>query len=285
MSGVGSIIFGSLPLGASVAPPIVVLVLCIVAGVGTVMLLPGRWERSIRKIGGALLLVVFLVFVALLVRQEAMKGATQVYFWLFSGIAVTSAMRVISHEKPVYSALYFVLTVVATAGLFVLLWAEFVAAALILIYAGAILVTYVFVIMLAQQVERVGKVTVGAEYDRHSREPVLASAVGFVMMGMILFLIFDGSAATNLAGVKANVGVQGTTKQVGEYVFIRQTVSLEVAALVLTAAMIGAVIIARRQVPETRAVDPGRVAVQDDDPHNVPVYGTENPRAKAYPER
>ena len=61
------------------------------------------------------------------------------------------AIRVVTHPKPVYSALYFVLTVFASAGLFVLLWAEFMAAALVLIYAGAILVTYVFVIMLAAE--------------------------------------------------------------------------------------------------------------------------------------
>ena len=76
-----------------------------------------------------------------------------VYFWIFSAIALVGAVRVVTHPRPVYSALYFVLTVFATAGLFVLLWAEFMAAALVLIYAGAILVTYVFVIMLAAAVD------------------------------------------------------------------------------------------------------------------------------------
>lgn len=274
-------IHADVPLGASVLPPIAVLALCIVAGVGTVMLLPGKAERSVRKIGGVVLLSAFLVFVALLVRQGAMKGAPQVYFWLFSGIAVISAARVVSHDKPVYSALHFVLTVVATAGLFVLLWAEFVAAALILIYAGAILVTYVFVIMLAQQADRVGKVTVGAEYDRHSREPVLAAAAGFVMMGLLLFFIFD-TLATNAAAVTGKGAPARPTRQLGEDVFVRQAVSLEVAALLLTVAMVGAVIIARRQAPETRPADPGVLAAQDDDPHHVPVDGRASPHAKAH---
>src|SRR6185503_7620582 len=99
-----------------------------------------------------------------------------IYFWIFSAIALLGALRVVTHPRPVYAALYFVLTVFATAGLFILLWAEFMAAALVLIYAGAILVTYVFVIMLAAQPAEDGAPVSGsaraalAEYDAVSRE-------------------------------------------------------------------------------------------------------------------
>src|SRR5687768_15921877 len=94
-----------LPLAASGAvPPAVILVLCMVAGVATVMLLPGRRETAFRKIGGAVLLSVLLVFVAMLVRQTAARTSGDVYFWIFSAIAVVSAARVITHVKPVYSA-------------------------------------------------------------------------------------------------------------------------------------------------------------------------------------
>src|SRR5258706_3942207 len=188
------------PLAATVLSPVTILVLCLVAGVGTVLLLPGKRESSIRWVGGLVLLTALLICIAVIVREGAAMRGEGVYFWLFSGIAVISAIRVISHAKPVYSALYFVLTVLAVAGLFVLLWAEFMAAALILIYAGAILVTYVFVIMLASQAHSgaSGKMAEGAEYDRVSREPALASAVGFTLMGGLLFFIFykaEGMAA------------------------------------------------------------------------------------------
>ena len=117
------------------------MLLCAVAGVGTVLLLPSRREAPLTKIGGAIVLAAGLIFVAILVRFSAGSGAAGMgaYFWIFSGIAIVAAIRVITHPKPVYSALYFVLTVFASAGLFLLLWAEFMAAALILIYAGAIL--------------------------------------------------------------------------------------------------------------------------------------------------
>src|SRR5947207_13973802 len=159
--------------------PRLLLVLCAVAGVGTVLLLPARREASLSRIGGVILLAAALIFAAILVRWAAGSGAggMGVYFWIFSAIAIIGAIRVISHPKPVYSALYFVLTVFASAGLFLLLWAEFMAAALVLIYAGAILVTYVFVIMLAAEAAPSGAVAARrdlAEHDAVSREPILA---------------------------------------------------------------------------------------------------------------
>src|SRR3954468_24233307 len=143
------------PPAAVPLAPAVILMLCIVAGVATVLLLPSRRELPLRKIGGVILLAVALVFAALLIRWKTgpaagiagMTNAFWTYFWIFSAIALFGAIRVITHTKPVYSALYFVLTVFASAGLFLLVQAEFMAAALILIYAGAILITYVFVIM------------------------------------------------------------------------------------------------------------------------------------------
>src|SRR5439155_20844537 len=133
--------------------PLMMLTRCVIAGVGTVLLLPSRREASLARVGAVILVAAGLIFAALLVRLTAgaAAGGMGPYFWIFSAIAIIGAVRVVTHTKPVYSALYFVLTVFASAGLFLLLWAEFMAAALVLIYAGAILVTYVFVIMLAAE--------------------------------------------------------------------------------------------------------------------------------------
>ncbi|HEV8607619.1 MAG TPA: NADH-quinone oxidoreductase subunit J [Tepidisphaeraceae bacterium] len=281
-------------LAASVLSPVTILILCVVAGVGTVLLLPGKREATIRWIGGVILLAALLIFIALIVREGAGQRGEGVYFWLFSGIAVISAIRVVSHAKPVYSALYFVLTVLAVAGLFVLLWAEFMAAALILIYAGAILVTYVFVIMLASQAHSgaSGQAAEGAEYDRVSREPVLATAVGFALMGVLLFVIFEKSEGMVRAGaaLAADAVMEGgAVRALGAYLFSDQLLTLELAGVLLTVSMVGAVIIARRYVAEGAGEARPEVIVSpatplDDDPHSIPVYGTRNPVAKAYPE-
>src|SRR5256885_17256099 len=120
------------PLAAAVLSPVTILVLCVVAGVGTILLLPGKRESSIRWIGGLIVLAALLIFIAVIVREGAAMRGEGVYFWLFSGIAVISAIRVISHAKPVYSALYFVLTVLAVAGVVVLVLAGVVGAGLVL---------------------------------------------------------------------------------------------------------------------------------------------------------
>jgi len=301
MAGLPSLLSAAHLLTLAQAPesafsPALILVLCVVAGVGTLLMLPGRREEVFHKIGGVILLAAGLIFAAMLIHYLAGigRGQMSVYFWLFSTIAIVGAIRVITHPRPVYSALYFVPPVLAAAGLFILLWAEFMAAALVIIYAGAILVTYVFVIMMATQSSPKGTVEgseVGglAEYDANSREPLLACAVGFTLMGVILFVIFDKGSAATVAPV-AMENPPGSVQAVGQYLFRSQLVNLELAGLILTIAMVGAIMIARRRIVggvETTSepeVIIGPATPVDDNPHSIPVYGTDNPRAKAYPE-
>src|SRR5262245_29765714 len=233
--------------------PAGVLALCVVAGVGTVLLLPARREASIRKIGGAVLLSAGLIFAALLVRWTAGSAAWgnlshQVYFWIFSAIALVGAVRVVTHAKPVYSALYFVLTVFASAGLFLLLQAEFMAAALVLIYAGAILITYVFVIMLAAEASGPPGSHVLSEHDLISRDPLFASAIGFALAGIIRSVDCAKSQATPKNPAPANTIVQGQTQELGAFLFQNQLINLDLAGLIRTIAMVGAIMIARRRV-------------------------------------
>jgi NADH-quinone oxidoreductase subunit J len=288
--------------------PAVILTLCVIAGIGTLLLLPGHREATFRKIGGVVLLAAGLIFFALMVHWTVgVQGSASVYFWIFSTIAVVGALRVVTHPRPVYSALYFVLTVFASAGLFILLEAEFMAAALVLIYAGAILVTYVFVIMLASQATSSTVTGTAAltpaqqmkDYDNVSREPLAAAAIGFALMGVLLYVIFDRAGDLALPSGTHRpadaVIVSGATQQLGMFLFRNQLVQLELAGLILTVAMIGAIVIARRQVM-VREVEPpigargvtetvvGPSTPLDDNPHSIPVYGTDNPRQKAYPE-
>lgn len=288
----------------SVLHPAAVLVLCLVAGIGTVLLLPSHYHPSWRKLGGAVLAAAGLVFLAMVLRYQAAVHQTDIhtaYFWIFSAIALFGAVRVVTHRRPVYSALYFVLTVFATAGLFVLLMADFMAAALVIIYAGAILITYVFVIMLAVSPGGADQTTAAhqmADYDNRSRDPFIASAIGFALMGVVLNVIFDrasgltpGAGFTPAEVTSGAPVLEGNTQLLGVYLFSHQQVSLELAGLLLTIAMVGAIVIARRRVLTTEPVGP--IATEtivspatpvDDNPHSIPVYGTDNPRQKAYPE-
>jgi NADH-quinone oxidoreductase subunit J len=231
----------------------------------------------------------------LLVNWAAIgSGFTTVYFWLFSFIALAASVRVITHPEPVYSSLYFVLTVFASAGLFVLMWAEFLAMALVIIYAGAILVTYTFVIMLASEasaggglVSKLTRKPEPFEHDVSPRSPLLACFAGFVTMGALLLVIFEKAATVISHGpLQPNdaAKVAGGIQQLGVYLFTQQAVALELAGLILTLAMVGAMMIARKRVllsddEVTTTADTGYV-IGDDNPHSVSVYGETGPRTR-----
>lgn len=290
----------SLPLAANTTAalqPVLILLLCATAGIGTVFLLPGKREASLRNIGGVIVAAIGLIFAATLIKFAAgtVAGGMNVYFWVFAAIALFGAVRVVTHARPVYAALYFVLTVFASAGLFILLWAEFMAAALVLIYAGAILVTYVFVIMLAAQSTSTRAADVVAEYDTISREPLAATAVGFTLMGVLLFVIFDKAAELSPmpnkpAVAETLVQSDGNTQQLGLYMFQNQLINVQLSGLMLTLGMVGAILITRRKViaHQTGPTVPEMLSTPatptDDSPYSIPVSGTDNPRAKAYPE-
>lgn len=149
------------------------------------MLRPG--PRGIR-VAGILLGLAGLAWLLVNVLKNAPSlnaGGPPVFALLFSILAVVAAVRMVTHPKPVYAAVYFILVVIASAGLFLLLLAEFMAFALLIVYAGAILIVYMFVLMLAQQSPSDGDVEASTAYDRVPREPFAAVVVGFVLFASV----------------------------------------------------------------------------------------------------
>ncbi len=163
----------------------------LIGGVAVYLAMPGRRDVS-RAAPIVLGAIAVGAMIGVLTRQ---MGHSLVLFYVLAGLAVIGAARVVTHRKPVYSAVYFILLVVSVAGVAILAGAEFLAAALIIVYAGAILVTYVFVIMLAQQ-------PTPAEYDVEAREPLFAVLAGFVLIAC-LSAVMVTSYGEVVRGVKA----------------------------------------------------------------------------------
>ena len=293
-----SSLVGSSPFSGAALP----LALCTLAGVATWLMLPRGAGRGLtyRRVGAGMGVLAFATFAAILINWAAVaSGAATVYFWLFAAIAIVGSLRVITHPQPVYSAMYFVLTVFASAGLFVLLWAEFLAVALVIIYAGAILVTYTFVIMLASEATGEGLVSKAMggtapelEHDAKARSPLLACLAGFVTMGALLSVILNkGQALVPHGPILPNDAgrLSGGLQQLGVYLFTHQAVSLQVAGLILTLAMVGALLIARKRVlvldaaGDRPAAPPTQTAPFtpiDDNPHSISVHGDTGPRTR-----
>jgi NADH-quinone oxidoreductase subunit J len=200
-----------------------------------------------------------------------------VLFYIFSGTAIVAATVTVTHHNPVYSALAFALTTLSVCGLFLLRGAQFLAAATVLIYAGAIIVTFLFIMMLAQQ-------SGNAPYDRRAREPLLATLASFVLLGGLLFTIDEwvmqragnppapipagrlniaetsGTGGRSLAGFvpipkgteqnsNSNLapGEAGQLRGLGRSLFSDYLVAVELAGTLLLVAGVGAVAIAPRR--------------------------------------
>jgi NADH-quinone oxidoreductase subunit J len=154
-----------------------------------------RPSRAWLKVLGILIGLGTLAWLVVLTNQAGLgevDPGREVLFLLFGTITVSAAVRMITHGRPVYSALYFVMVVLSSAGLLLLLEAEFMAFALIIVYAGAILITYMFVLMLAQQASDSEHVEDIPIYDRFAREPGAAVIVGLILSGTIISATFLG---------------------------------------------------------------------------------------------
>jgi NADH-quinone oxidoreductase subunit J len=114
-------------------------------------------------------------------------------------VGLSGAVRLVTHPKPIYAALYFVLVIVSSAVLYVLLDADFVAFSMIIVYAGAILITYMFVLMLAQQASMEAGLAGEPEYDRLPREPATAVIAGFVLLAVLGTASMRGATSADAA--------------------------------------------------------------------------------------
>jgi NADH-quinone oxidoreductase subunit J len=237
-------------------------------------------------LGGVALGAMWLMLSQHMVQHPGISDPARGYYYIFSAIAIGSAARVITHTKPVYAALWFVMVVLSSAGLFLVLDAEFMAAALVIIYGGAILVTYVFVIMLAAEAGASEPGQESPEYERVAREPMVAVIAGHLLLAALLSVLFvplernpdaaaqpdaqviarqltDRPAAQMIeryaadgiappANLVADTQKLDNVERVGMDLFESHPLGLELAGVILLVSLVGAVVIARkRNDPET----------------------------------
>ncbi len=120
-----------------------------------------------------------------------------VLFCVFSFFAIVGSCLMIVAKNPAHGAICFALTITSTGGIFLLLAAPFVMAANIIVYAGAIIVTFLFLLMLVNQHN-------ADLADSESREPFLASVTGFILMGSMISILTASFSSQSLSG-KRNV--------------------------------------------------------------------------------
>lgn len=147
---------------------------------GICLLLPK--PRSYSRVAGAGLAALAVLLAGILWIKVSGWSIETVLFFLFAGLAIVGGGMLVTQRNPVYAALSFALVILSTCGLFLLQAAPFLMAATIIVYAGAIIVTFLFVVMLAQQAGL-------SDADRRTREPFLASVAGFVLLATLVYIL------------------------------------------------------------------------------------------------
>lgn len=159
-----------------------------------------------------------------------------VLFILFGAIAVCGAIMVVTRKHPMASALYLILTLFAVAALFVLRQAHFLAAVQVIVYAGAVVVLFVFVIMLINVPE-----------DRMPVERATTTRVlGVLAAG---FFILESAVLARRFSMPIGPAAEvGTVEAVGRALFTDYLLAFEITSVLLLAAVIGAIALAKRKI-------------------------------------
>ena len=161
-------------------------------------------------------------------------------FYFFALTTVTGGLMTVVSRNPVHSVLWLILSFLSSAGLFVLLGAEFVAMLLIIVYVGAVAVLFLFVVMMLD----VDFAELKAEMSRYMPLALLIGAVILMQLGMALGVWnYDDLAQANIA---APTGEAQNTAALGLLIYDKYIILFQLAGLILLVAMIGAIVLTLR---------------------------------------
>ncbi len=171
-----------------------------------------------------------------------------VLFYVFAAATVFSALRVITARNPVHSALFLVLSFVSAACIWMLLRAEFLAIALVLVYVGAVMVLFLFVVMMLD----INLDEIRAGFWKNFPVALFVGVVVVLELGAVLFAAFK-DRQSDVPALPANYD---NTKALGSLLYTEYVYPFEIAAVILLVAIIAAIALTLRRRKDTRYNDP-----------------------------
>jgi len=169
-------------------------------------------------------------------------------FYLFAAILLAAGLRVITARNPVHAALYLVLAFFTAAATWLLLRAEFLAIALVLVYVGAVMVLFLFVVMMLDiNLERLR--------EGFWQYLPLGAAIG-VLMAFEMALVLYGRWSGLTAPPRALPPDYSNTRELGRLVYTHYAYAFEIAAVILLVAIVAAIALTLRKRKDTRAQSP-----------------------------
>ena len=171
-------------------------------------------------------------------------------FYVFAAVMLFAAFRVITSRNPVHAALYLVLTFFQAALIWMLLKAEFLSVALVMVYVGAVMVLFLFVVMMMD----INVENLRAGFWKHFP---FAACVGVVIALEMAYVLMGGFRAVDDMTVTAAQPALPNTKALGVLLFSQYLFPLEVAAAILLVAMVAAIALTLRARKDSKYVSPG----------------------------
>ena len=172
-----------------------------------------------------------------------------VLFWVFAVVLIASSLAVVLVRNPVHAALFLVLAFVQAAGLWMLLYAEFLAITLVLVYVGAVMVLFLFVVMMLD-------VNLDVLREGFWGNLPLAALVGILMAGEMVLLLVRGFGGETIISPGVPPRNFSNTKALGQVIYTDYVFAFEVAAIILLVAIVSAIAITLRTRKETKYQDP-----------------------------
>jgi NADH-quinone oxidoreductase subunit J len=178
-------------------------------------------------------------------------NTTTALFYVFSAVLLFAALRVITARVPVHAALYLVLAFFTASCMWVLLQAEFLAISLVLVYVGAVMVLFLFVVMMLDvNVE-------GLRQGFWKHFPV-AAFVGVVIALEMSAVLLGGFRLKEAPQLDAQAAKLGNTKMLGIEIYTQYLYPLQIAAVLLLVAIIAAIALTLRRRKDSKYVDPSQ---------------------------
>ncbi len=175
-------------------------------------------------------------------------GVEKFLFYVFALIAVFASLGVIGSRNPVRAALFLVLAFVATAGIWLLLQAEFLGIVLILVYVGAVMVLFLFVIMMLD----INLTPLKEGFARYLPIGIVVAIVVLAEMAMVLNPTFFG--LENFPSPVALTATDSNTKMLGQLLFTEYLFAFELAAVLLLLSIVAAIVLTLRRRPQSEAL-------------------------------
>lgn len=174
-------------------------------------------------------------------------------FYLFAAIMIFAASRVITVRNPVHAAMYLVLTFFTCAGIWLLLEAEFLAVTLVLVYVGAVMVLFLFVVMMLD-------INVEPIREGFVKYLPVGALVGVIMLVEMVFLITRRYFKSEQYPVpeRATADAMGNTETLGRLLYSEYIFQFEIAAIILLVAIVAAIALTMRRRPDTKYQTPSR---------------------------